>query len=220
MSENVVLIHSGGIDSTVLLYQLLKEGHKVTAISFTYGSKHNIQEAIHATSICAVADVDRMVIPLDFMPAISQSALMADGGPIPEGHYESPTMIDTIVPFRNGIMLSIAAGYADNNGMSSVYIGAHGGDHAVYPDCRAEYIHAMDRAVKLGTSDIVAIKAPFLGMSKADIVKLGDKLEVPFKYTWTCYKGKYVHCGKCGACVERREAFQLAGVKDPTVYEA
>jgi 7-cyano-7-deazaguanine synthase len=144
--------------------------------------------------------------------------LLKGGGAIPKGHYEQATMRETVVPFRNGIMLAVAAGFAESRGAEAVVIAAHIGDHAIYPDCREEFLRAMADAVHLGTYANVEILRPFISMTKAEIVRRGHALNIDFTHTWSCYVGGEVHCGECGTCVERREAFALAGLRDPTVY--
>jgi len=143
---------------------------------------------------------------------------LQSGGAIPHGHYEAESMKQTVVPFRNGIMLAVAAGYAESRGATALIIAAHAGDHAIYPDCRETFMRAMSDAVRLGTSAGIEIVRPFIAMDKSEIVRRGDQLGVEFAQTWSCYAGEPMHCGECGTCVERREAFTLAGVSDPTVY--
>ncbi len=159
-----------------------------------------------------------IVIPLAFIGEYFESDLLAGGGEIPKGHYEELTMKQTVVPFRNGIMLSIAAGLAESRGADGLVIAAHSGDHAIYPDCRADFMDAMDLAIQLGTYAGVRIQRPFISMTKSDIARRGAALGVDLSLTWSCYVGGDIHCGECGTCVERREAFQLAGLPDPTTY--
>ena len=147
-----------------------------------------------------------------------KSDLLRSGGTIPDGHYEELTMKQTVVPFRNGIMLSIAAGFAESVEAQALVIAAHAGDHAIYPDCREDFMKSMEDAIRLGTYAGIQILRPFMSFSKAEIVRRGRDLGVDFSKTWSCYKGATLHCGSCGTCVERREAFLLAGVSDPTSY--
>jgi 7-cyano-7-deazaguanine synthase len=154
------------------------------------------------------------------MDRLFASDLLKSGGEIPEGHYEAENMKQTVVPFRNAIMLSIAGGFAESVGAEGLVIAAHGGDHAIYPDCREEFMQAMGETLRLGTYARIRLLRPFIAMTKGDIVAEGKRLGVDFARTWSCYKGGDVHCGRCGTCVERREAFQLAGVPDPTEYAA
>ncbi len=157
-------------------------------------------------------------IPLDFINRLFDSDLLKSGGEIPEGHYEAESMKKTVVPFRNAIMLSIACGFAESVGAQGLVIAAHDGDHAIYPDCREPFMQAIGNAMLLGTYAKIKLLRPFIEMSKADIAQEGFRLGIDFAQTWSCYQGGEKHCGKCGTCVERREAFALAGINDPTVY--
>ena len=214
-----VLIYSGGIDSTVLLYDLLNSGHYVQALSVNYGQRHS-KELDCAKSLCKQLNVEHHVADLTALnPLLSGSSLTSPHVQVPEGHYEDESMKATVVPNRNMILLSIATGWAMSTGASSVSYAAHSGDRAIYPDCREEFADAMNGVMEIAGWDKVSLNRPFSSLTKADIVKLGDELCVPFEQTWSCYKGGQVHCGVCGTCVERREAFQLAGVTDPTIYD-
>jgi 7-cyano-7-deazaguanine synthase len=187
-------------------------------LSFDYGSKHNQKEIPFAAWHCEHLNIPHRAIQLDFVGQLFRSDLLKSGGAIPDGHYEEQTMKQTVVPFRNGIMLSIAGGYAESIEAQALVIAAHAGDHAIYPDCREEFMKAMGDAIRLGTYAQIEILRPFIRSSKADIVRRGSELGVDFSKTWSCYKGGAIHCGTCGTCVERREAFLLAGLADPTVY--
>lgn len=211
-----VLILSGGMDSTVLLAKLKKEGHDILTLTFNYGSKHNRRENMAAAKIAKFYGVKNWLIKLAFVNELFKSDLLKSGGAIPEGHYEDASMKRTVVPFRNGIMLSIATGFAESVEADAVYYGAHAGDYAIYPDCRAEFVLAFAESMRLGTYIGVQLESPFQKMTKRDIGLLGKELGVPLEMTWTCYVGGEKHCGRCGACVERRES--LRGF-DPTVYE-
>lgn len=215
--KTVVLV-SGGMDSVTALYDAVGRHEVVGAVSFDYGSKHNAREIPEARHHCWKLGVSLEVIPLEFMGRLFKSDLLATGGPIPDGHYEEATMKRTVVPFRNGIMLSVAAGLAESIGAEGLVIAAHSGDHAIYPDCREAFMRAMGDAIRLGTYAEVELLRPFIVMSKAEIAMRGSELGVDFSRTWSCYKGGEIHCGTCGTCVERREAFALAGIGDPTVY--
>ncbi|MBV9491199.1 MAG: 7-cyano-7-deazaguanine synthase [Verrucomicrobia bacterium] len=159
-----------------------------------------------------------MVISLGFIGEHFESALLKTGREIPKGHYEEQTMKQTVVPFRNGIMLSIASGFAESRNAQGVIIAAHAGDHAIYPDYREAFMLAMGDAIRLGTYAGVELMRPFIQVTKAQIAARGYELGVDYSQTWSCYLGGDLHCGECGTCVERREAFLLAGVPDPTGY--
>jgi 7-cyano-7-deazaguanine synthase len=214
----VVLIYSGGLDSTVLLYDLIAKGQEVRALSINYRQRHS-QELACAAAITALVGVEHRVADLrSISTLLSGSSLTSPDVPVPDGHYAEDTMKATVVPNRNMIMLSVAAGWAISTKSDAVTFAAHGGDHAIYPDCRAEFADALDKAIQLADWHSVRLIRPFVGMTKADIAKRGAELRVPFEKTWSCYKGGTHHCGVCGTCVERREAFHLAGITDPTTY--
>lgn len=215
---NVICLVSGGLDSVVAFHDALQSHKVLGALSFHYGSKHNYREIPHARWHAARASVPHEVIDLDFIGRLFSSHLLHSGGAIPEGHYEEATMKSTVVPFRNGIFLAIAAGYAESVGAAGVVIAAHAGDHAIYPDCRESFMSPMALAMELGTYAGVRLLRPFIDRRKEDIVVRGGELKVDFTRTWSCYQGAEIHCGRCGTCVERREAFQIAGIADPTEY--
>jgi 7-cyano-7-deazaguanine synthase len=214
----VLVLVSGGMDSVSALYDSAENHDLVGAVSFSYGSKHNAREIPHARYHCEKLGVPIVVISLEFMGRLFKSHLLNGGGEIPDGHYEQKNMKQTVVPFRNGIMLSVAAGYAESIGAGGLVIAAHSGDHAIYPDCREEFMRAMSDAVQLGTYAKIEILRPFIAMTKAEIAARGHDLGVDYSHTWSCYRGGELHCGSCGTCVERREAFLLAGIADPTEY--
>ena len=206
------------MDSVTAFYHALQEHEVVGTLSFDYGSKHNHREIPFAEYHSVLHDVPHRTIALDFIEKTFSSALLKGDEAIPEGHYEDEVMKKTVVPFRNGIMLSIACGYAESIGAEGVVIAAHSGDHAIYPDCRTDFMQAMASAMRLGTYADIELLAPFVDIDKAAIAKIGASLGVDFSKTWSCYKGLDKHCGKCGTCIERREAFELAGLEDVTVY--
>ncbi len=213
-----VLIYSGGLDSTVLLYHLRAEGHRVYALSINYGQRHEC-ELTHAREVCCQIDVPHEVADLSSIrPLLAGSSLTSDEIEVAEGHYTETSMKSTVVPNRNMILLSIATGYALSIGAEKVAYAAHSGDHVIYPDCRKEFADAMAQAIRLCDWETVELIRPFVDWTKADIVRRGVDLDVPFEKTWSCYKGEFVHCGRCGTCIERREAFDLAKVEDPTRY--
>ena len=212
--KNSVIIVSGGMDSITLLYD-----HKdeiALGISFDYGSNHNAREIPFAKMHCERLGIKHITINLDFMHQYFKSSLLDGAEAIPEGHYADDNMKSTVVPFRNGIMLSIAIGIAESNNLDQVFIANHGGDHTIYPDCRPEFINAIDAA---GTYNNVKVVAPYTKITKSDIARIGKKLGIDYTETWSCYKGGEVHCGKCGTCVERKEALAEAGIEDKTIYE-
>jgi 7-cyano-7-deazaguanine synthase len=216
--DSSVVLLSGGMDSVTALHHSHAQGPVVAALSFDYGSKHNARELPEAAWQAAQLGIRHVVIPLHFMAEHFASALLKGGQEIPKGHYEEESMRKTVVPFRNGIMLSIAAGFAESCGARALVIAAHAGDHAIYPDCREAFMLAMGDAIRLGTYEEVSVERPFIAMNKAAIAARGAALGVDFSHTWSCYVGAEIHCGECGTCVERREAFLEAGLTDPTAY--
>lgn len=216
--KQVIVLCSGGMDSVVALHASAREYQVVAALSFHYGSKHNDREIFFAACQAELLAIPHLTIPLDFMGRYFESHLLKSGAAIPKGHYEEETMKQTVVPFRNGIMLAVAAGLAESRHANGVVIAAHSGDHAIYPDCREAFMHAMGDAICLGTYADVELLRPFIAMTKSEIAQRGQELGVDFSQTWSCYVGGETHCGECGTCVERREAFKLAGLSDPTLY--
>jgi 7-cyano-7-deazaguanine synthase len=216
----VVVLLSGGMDSVTAFHEALQEHEVLAALSFDYGAKHHAKELPMAAWHCAKSGIPHRIAALDFVAQEFHSDLLKSGGEIPDGHYEEESMKKTVVPFRNGIMLAIAAGFAESHGAEGVVIAAHSGDHAIYPDCREEFLEPMARAISEGTYARIALLRPFVSTDKAGIVRIGRALGVDYSHTWSCYKGEELHCGSCGTCVERREAFLLAGVSDPTQYAA
>ncbi|WP_315291740.1 7-cyano-7-deazaguanine synthase QueC [Hoylesella loescheii] len=216
MKDSVIVV-SGGMDSITLLYE--KKDEIALGISFDYGSNHNHNELPLAALHCQRLGIAHVVIPLGFMHQYFKSSLLESGANIPDGSYDEDNMKSTVVPFRNGVMLAVAAGIAESNGLTKVLIANHGGDHTIYPDCRPEFIAAMDAAVESGTFANVHVVAPYTNISKADIARRGSSLGIDYAETWSCYKGGDVHCGTCGTCVERKEALREAGITDNTKYE-
>jgi 7-cyano-7-deazaguanine synthase len=206
------------MDSVTALYDASQAHEVVCAVSFDYGSKHNHREIPFAEYHAARLGLVHRSISLAFVGESFASDLLKSGGEIPKGHYEATSMKKTVVPFRNGIMLSIAAGLAESLGAAGLVIAAHSGDHAIYPDCREEFMQAMEAAMRLGTYAEIQLLRPFVALTKAEIARRGATLGVDYAQTWSCYVGGEIHCGECGTCVERREAFLLAEVSDPTIY--
>ncbi len=227
MKKDSVIILSGGMDSVTLLYD--QQERIALAVTFDYGSKHNAREIPFANLHCRRLGIEHIVIPLAFMGQYFTSSLLAGQDDIPEGHYADDNMKSTVVPFRNGIMLSIAVGLADSRGLRYVMMANHSGDHTIYPDCRPEFVSAMSEAACAGTRfngtdgeaahPGVTLLCPFTHMTKGQIAARGRDLGIDYAETWSCYKGGNHHCGRCGTCVERREALAEAGIADPTVYE-
>ena len=201
-----VLVYSGGLDSTTLLYEY--KDSIALAVSFDYGSKHNKRELEYAALNCKRLGIRHLVIPLEFMGKYFKSDLLIGGGDIPEGSYADENMKSTVVPFRNGIMLSIAAGLAESYELDAIMLANHSGDHAIYPDCRPEFIEGMAAAVEAGTYNGVKVVSPYCNMTKREIALRGRELGVDYSLTYSCYKGGEKHCGKCGTCVERKEALE------------
>lgn len=200
-----VLVYSGGMDSTTLLYKLLHDGDTVQCLSFDYGQRHK-KELKAAAKICKKLDVPHTIINLQSIKPLIKNSALTDNLKVPEGHYQDESMRVTVVPNRNMIFLSLAIAHAVSLKFDRVAIAVHAGDHAIYPDCRPAFINEMRRVSKVANYEAIEIYAPFLNISKREIAKIGKKLAVPFEETWTCYKGLAKPCGKCGSCVERQEA--------------
>jgi 7-cyano-7-deazaguanine synthase len=215
----VCVLLSGGMDSVVAFHDALQVHDVAACLSFDYGSKHNAREIPFARLHAGRHGVPHHTIQLDFIDRLFQSDLLKSGAAIPDGHYAEASMKQTVVPFRNGIMLAIATGHAESIGAEGVVIAAHAGDHAIYPDCREPFMESMAAAMERGTYANIQLLRPFIAMDKSAIVRRGAELGVDFAETWSCYKGGEIHCGTCGTCVERREAFLLASMADPTFYE-
>lgn len=216
MKDSVIIV-SGGMDSITMLYD--KKDEIALGISFDYGSNHNAREIPFAAMHCERLGIKHIVIPLAFMQQYFKSSLLEGADAIPEGNYDEENMKSTVVPFRNGIMLSIAVGIAESNGLKRVLIANHAGDHTIYPDCRPSFIEAIDHAAQEGTYVNVKVWAPYTNITKSEIAAIGKQLGIDYTETWSCYKGGEHHCGKCGTCRERQEALRDAGIDDKTIYE-
>ena len=213
--KKLVVVLSGGLDSTTLLYDMCRF-NETYAISFSYGQRHKVKELDAAKVTCAKLGIPHKIVYLDSLrEVLGGSALTDDNIVVPEGHYEEESMKLTVVPNRNMILLSVAIGYAVSIKANEVAYAAHGGDHSVYPDCRPEFVDGMNIVARLCDWHKVKVNAPYIRFNKGDIVKIGKQLGVDYAHTWTCYKGGEVPCGKCGACNERAEAFKDAGMEDP-----
>lgn len=217
MKKDSLLILSGGMDSVTMLYEYQKQ--IALAVSFDYGANHNAKEIPFAKLHCDRLGIKHIVIPLHFIHDYFKSSLLEGANAIPEGHYSSDNMKSTVVPFRNGIMLSIACGIAESYDLENVMIANHFGDHTIYPDCRTSFIDAMNETMQRGTFKHIKLLAPYTTITKTDIACHGKELGINYAETWSCYKGLDKHCGKCGTCVERREALRGAGIVDTTEYD-
>jgi len=217
MAKDSVIILSGGMDSCTMLHEY--KDCIAMAITFDYGSTQNHREQQYAVMQCQQLGIKHLIIPLDFMHRYFKSALLQSPDDIPEGNYDDDNMKATVVPFRNGIMLAIACGIAESNGLKRVMIANHAGDHTIYPDCRQGFIDAMSQAMRQGTYEGIEVFAPYTAISKTEIARHGKRLGIDYSTTYSCYKGGEKHCGKCGTCRERMEALRDAGIDDPTEYE-
>ncbi|MDK9684458.1 MULTISPECIES: 7-cyano-7-deazaguanine synthase QueC [Pseudoalteromonas] len=218
MTQKVVVIYSGGMDSFTVLNKALQQGHEVYALSFDYGQRH-VKELKVAAQVCEKLGVSHKIVDISAINQLIGGSSLTDDIEVPEGHYEEESMKSTIVPNRNMILLSLAVGYAVSLKASKVYYGAHSGDHAIYPDCRPEFVQKMDDVCRIANYDAVEIFSPYLNNTKIDILTDGLKMGLDYSQTWTCYNGRDKACGKCGACQERLEAFALNNVTDPIEYE-
>lgn len=216
--EKAVVIYSGGMDSFTLLNKVVKEGYDVYALTFDYGQKH-VKEVEVAATVCKQLNVPHKILDISPINQLMQSSSLVGNEEVPEGHYEAENMKSTVVPNRNMILLSLAIGYAVDIKAGKVYYGAHSGDHAIYPDCRPEFVHAMNNVAGIANYEHVSIETPYLNSSKGEILTDGLSMNLDYTHTWTCYNGREKACGKCGACVERLEAFEENGATDPVPYE-
>jgi len=221
IKKKAVLIYSGGMDSFTLLHHILASGlarSDIATLTFNYGQKH-VKEVEYAKHVCAELGIEHKVVDISAINSLLGGSSLTDDIAIPEGHYEADNMKSTVVPNRNMILLSLAIAYAVSLEADTVYYGAHSGDHAIYPDCRPEFVQKMDEVSRIANFQPVAISTPFVNMSKIDILARGMELGLDYTHTWTCYNGREKACGKCGACVERLEAFSSNQQVDPIPYE-
>lgn len=215
-----LVICSGGLDSVTLAHQVAAAHDLAGLVSFNYGQRH-VRELEFAAHAAARLNVPHTIMDISAIGTQLSGSALTDTIAVPDGHYAEATMKITVVPNRNAIMLTIAYGIAASRGANIVAAAFHGGDHFIYPDCRPAFVEkfsAMQMAALDGVADI-QLHTPFLNATKADIVAAGATLNVPFEETWSCYKGGEIHCGRCGTCVERQEAFDIARVPDPTAYQ-
>jgi len=214
-----LVLFSGGLDSTVLAAQLLADGAETRLLSIDYGQRH-AKELDKAEKIAQALGLPHRILRLpDLGPLLGGSSLTDDQVELPEGHYAEESMKATVVPNRNMILLALAGGHALSIGFDTIAYAAHAGDHTIYPDCRPEFADAMEKALGLADWQNLNLHRPFVNFSKEELVRKGNELGAPLELTWSCYAGREKHCGKCGTCVERKEAFALAKVEDPTEYE-
>lgn len=218
MTEKVVVIFSGGMDSFTVLNRAIKDGKQVFPLTFDYGQRH-VKEIECASAVCKELGVEHKVIDISAINQLLAGSSLTDDIEIPEGHYEEESMKSTVVPNRNMILISLAVGYAVSVGASQVYYGAHSGDHAIYPDCRPEFVEKMNDVCQIANYEPVEIFSPYLNVDKTAILTDGLKMGLDYSKTWTCYNGREKACGKCGACQERLEAFRDNNATDPILYE-
>ena len=216
-AKNSLMVVSGGMDSVTMLYEYAQSID--LAVVFKYGSNHNAREIECARHHCEKLGIELLEIDLSFIGEYFHSSLLEGADAIPEGDYDFDNMKSTVVPFRNGIMLSAAAGLAESHGLARVMIANHAGDHALYPDCRASFIKAMATAISEGTYDNIMLYAPYTLLTKTEIAMRGKELGIDYSKTYSCYKGNEKHCGRCGTCKERRQALAEAGIEDLTEYD-
>lgn len=213
-----IIILSGGMDSTTLLYDVINQGYEVKALGFNYGQKHK-RELECAQKTCDKLGIEYRILDLSVLNQVAPSALTREDWKVPEGHYEDKNMKQTVVPNRNMVLLSLATAYAISNDATKLFYGAHAGDHSIYPDCRKEFIDKMGDVIKICDWKSVDLEAPYWNIDKGDIAIKGIKLGVDYSLTHTCYNGLEKACGKCGACQERLLAFEKAGIEDPILYD-
>lgn len=217
-----IICFSGGMDSTTLAALYADAGYKLGLLSFDYGQRHRQRELSAAADIAAYFGASHHVLDMSFLgDLLTGSALTDPEVDVPDGHYAEETMKATVVPNRNAIMANIAIGVASSAGADVVALGVHAGDHAVYPDCRPEFIRALRQCMNhaLQGFHTPRLETPFLRLSKTEIAAEAFRINAPLQLSWSCYKGGEKHCGTCGTCVERKEAFTMAGLVDPTEYE-
>lgn len=217
-ADTVVVVFSGGMDSFTVLHRALKEGYKVSAVTFNYGQRH-IKEIEYAKYVSMDLGIPHKIVDIETINQLLQGSSLTSNIDIPEGHYAEDIMKSTVVPNRNMILLSLAVGYAISIGASKVFYGAHAGDHAIYPDCRPEFVERLNEVSAIANYQPVEIVTPYLYLDKGAILADGLRMGLDYMQTWTCYNGRDKACGKCGACTERLEAFATNNIQDPLVYE-
>lgn len=218
MAQKVVVIFSGGMDSFTVLNLAARQGYEIYALSFDYGQRHS-KELEYASKACKQLGVEHKIVDISAINQLIGGSALTSDIEVPEGHYAQESMKQTVVPNRNMILLSLAVGYAVSIGASKAFYGAHSGDHAIYPDCRPEFVERMNDVCAIANYEAIEIVTPFLLNSKIDILKAGLEMGLDYSLTWTCYNGREKACGKCGACQERLEAFSENKLQDPLEYE-
>lgn len=218
MAEKVVVIYSGGMDSYTVLNKAVKQGYEVYALTFNYGQRH-VKEVEYAKQVCSELNIEHKIVDISAINSIIAGSSLTDDVDVPEGHYEAESMKQTVVPNRNMILLSMAVGYAVSLDANKVFYGAHSGDHAIYPDCRPEFVQKMQDVCAIANYEPVSIEVPYLNNDKIEILADGIAMGLDYSKTWTCYNGREKACGKCGACQERLEAFEKNNAQDPLSYE-
>lgn len=216
-TKDSLIVLSGGMDSTTMLWEY--RDRIALAVTFNYGSNHNEREAECARWNCSRLGIEHIEIPLSFMGQYFKSSLLSGADAIPSGEYDGENIKSTVVPFRNGIMLAVAAGLAESRGLSTVMLANHSGDHAIYPDCTPAFVNAMGRAIAAGTDAGISLWCPYTDLTKEQICQRGKELGVDYAHTYSCYRGTPRHCGTCATCVERHQALACAGYPDPTLFD-
>ena len=213
----IIVVYSGGLDSFTLLNEAIRSGKDISALSFDYGQKHR-KELHFVEKFCTQESIDSKIVDISSIKELFQGSSLTDDIDIPKGHYEDDSMKSTVVPNRNMILISLALGYAVTKEAEEVWFGSHAGDHAIYPDCRPEFVEKMDAVARIANYSPIAVKAPYIAMSKTEILAIGLNMQLDYGLTWTCYEGKELACGSCGACHERLESFAANNVIDPIKY--
>ena len=215
-----IVICSGGLDSVTLAHKVAREHALMGLVCFDYGQRHK-KELIYAEKCAHALGVSYDLIDISSVGALLSGSALTDNIDVPDGHYAEETMKITVVPNRNAIMLTIAYGIASSRHANAVAMAVHGGDHFIYPDCRPDFVKSFETMENHALEGLSNIKlyTPFIDLSKADIATESARLKVPVADTWSCYKGGEKHCGRCGTCVERREAFHIADIPDLTDYD-
>ena len=213
----VIVVYSGGMDSYTLINKAIQEGHEVQAISFDYGQKHK-KELLFAKNFCEISRIEHEIVDITSIRNLLKGSALTDDIAIPQGGYADNSMKLTIVPNRNMILISMAIGYAVSSNANEVWFGAHSGDHVIYPDCRPEFVEKMNALSLISDYQPISVKAPFIDLSKSEILSKGLEMNLDYSKTWTCYEGKDLACGLCGACNERLEAFRENNLDDPLEY--